>query len=107
MGAFTKQFGGKFGFGWEMELIAAGEDLGLVGGAESVFDDGIVFVGTEDEAQGWVVVGGTAFLIVVINVELKLAKVAVGEFADFEIDQDVALQDCVIEDQINIKMVAF
>jgi hypothetical protein len=37
---------------------------------------------------------------------LNLSEIAVGEFANFEIDRDIALEDGVIENEIDIKVVA-
>lgn len=76
-------------------------------GTEGVFHDGVVFVGAQDEAEGGVVVGSAALLVVVVDVELELAEVTVGEFADFEIDEDVTLEDSVVENQVDVKMVTF
>ena len=45
-------------------------------------------------------------MVVVIHVKLKLAEVLVCELAGLEIYDHVALEDCVIENQVDVEMVA-
>lgn len=103
---FPFQFRGEFFFGRQVELIPAGEDLSRLVGTQEVFHHGIVFVGAEDEAKGRIVAVGAAFLIEIVHIKLHLAEIAVGELADLEIDQHMALQNGVIEDEIDVKVVA-
>lgn len=55
------EFGLEFSFRGKAELVAAGEDFGLLIGVKGVFDHGINFIRTEDQAEGRVVVWGAAF----------------------------------------------
>ena len=73
---------------------------------EGVLHDGVVFIGAEDKAEGGVVIRGAAFAVVVVHVKLELPEVLVGEFPDLQIDEDVALQNGVIEDEVNVEVVA-
>ena len=85
----------QFGFSWEVELVATGEDFILLFGSERVFYDRIIFVRAENQTEGGIVTFSHAFAIVIIDIQLNLSEVAVGELTNFEIDQDVALEDGV------------
>ena len=104
--SFALDLVGELFLGRQVELVAGGED-GLLVFGEGVFDHGVVLVGGEDEAKGGVVVGGAALAVVVVDVELELAEILVGELADFEVDEDVALEDGVVEDEVDVEVVAF
>ena len=78
-------------FGGKVEFVAAGENLFLRTFAQRVFHDGVVFVGAEDEAERGIVAGRAFLAVVVIDVELELTEVLVGELADFQVEEDVAL----------------
>ena len=88
-----------------MELVAGGEDRLLIF-RERVFHHGIVFIRGEDEAESGIIIRCAAFPVVVIDVELQLADVFVGKLAYFEIDEDVALEDGVVEDEIDVEVIA-
>ena len=82
---FAVEFGPELGFGGKVKLITTGEDAFLLIRAERVFDDRVVFVGTKNEAESRLVTKGPTFTIVIIDVELELAKILVGEFANLEV----------------------
>ena len=89
-----------------MELVAGGKDVLLPFG-EGVADHGIVFVGGEDQAEGGIVIGSAALAVVVVHIKLELAEILVGELSYLEIDQHVALENGVLEDEIDVEMIAF
>lgn len=93
----------EFGFAGEVELVLGGEDVGIFG--EGEFDEGVFFAFAEDDADRRVFVGGFDEPIEVVDVHLHLAEVLVGEFVDFEVDQDVAAQESVVEDKIDVEVV--
>ena len=102
---FAADFGAQLGFAGQMEFVAAGEDV-FAARPEGVADDGVVFVGAKDEAEGGVVAGRAAVFVVVVHIQLKLAEVFVRQFADIEVNEHVAFENGVVEDEINVEMVA-
>src|SRR5438046_1806294 len=56
----------------------------------------------KDQPEGWIVPRGATFFVVVIDVKLKLDNVLVRQLADQQVNQHVALENSVIEDQINV-----
>jgi len=73
---------------------------------QSVFYSGVVFVRAENEPQRRLVTGSAFLPVVIIDVELKLAEIAVRELADLKIEQDVAFQDDVIKHEIDVEVIA-
>lgn len=64
-------------------------------------NEGIVFLSTEDEAHEQVVAGGRPMLAVVVELDVYLAGIGIAEDPDFEVDQEVALQDAVVKNQVD------
>jgi hypothetical protein len=89
-----------------VQLVAAGENFLLLVGTERVLHHGFVLVGAEDEAESGAVSGCSHFLVEVVDVELELAEVLVDELAGLQFNQDVGFEDGVIEDEIDVEMVA-
>ena len=89
-----------------MEAVLGGEEL-LVFVEHRVAGDGLVFFGTEDEADGGVVPGDLVEVFIEADVAVHLADVLVGELADLVIDEDEAFQEVVVEDEIDKELVAF
>ena len=98
-------------FEFVAEFLLAGEDQAVFGGEEllalaehGVADEGVVLVGAEDDAEGGVVVRAAFEVIEQADIHVHLADVGVGELAGFEIEQDEAFQEVVVEDEIHIEM---
>ena len=71
---------------------------------KGVFDDGVALVRTEDDADGRVVALVHFLAGVVVDVHLHLPDVLMGEIARFEVDEDEAFQDIVIEHEVDMKV---
>ena len=104
LGAPFQQQSAQFLLGWKFQLVATGENT-FVALVEHVFDDGIVLVGAEDQANRGVVLLNTYFTIKIVNVHLHLADVAMSELFCFQVDDHIALEAHVIEDQVRIEMI--
>ena len=89
-----------------MELVPAGEDLFFLMRPKGVLYYRVVLIRAENQTESGIVSFGPPFMVVVIHVKLKLAEVLVCELAGLEVYDHVALEDCVIENQIDIEMVA-
>jgi hypothetical protein len=87
-----------------VKLIATGEDPFLAG-PEGVLDDGVVLVRAQDEAKGRRIPHRAAVFIEPVHVELELAEILVNQRPDLEVDDDEALEDGVIENQIDVEMI--
>ena len=100
------EFVAEFFFAGEDEAVFGGEEL-LAFAEDGVADDGVVFVGTEDDAEGGVVVWGALEVVEEADLHVHLADVSVGELLGFEINEDEALQQVVVEDQIDVEVAGF
>src|SRR4051794_38107043 len=89
-----------------MELVAARKNLFILL-AERVLHHEIVLVRTEQKPQGRVVARGQLGFVVVVDVELHLPKIGVRELLYFEVEKDVAFQNDVVENQVDIEVIAF
>lgn len=81
--------------------VAGDEEL-LVDAAGGVFHGGVVLVGAEDDPDGRVVAGRDGVGFPPVEVEVHLAGVAVLEGADFQVEQDVAAEEAVVEDEVHV-----
>lgn len=90
----------------QVELVAAREDLLRLARAERVAHNGVVLVRAEDQPERRVVSRAAPLAIEVVDVELELAEIPMVELSDLEVDQDEALEHHVIEDEIDVEMVA-
>jgi hypothetical protein len=88
---------------WHFDGVA--RDKELVGEvAEGELHKGLVFAGAKEDANGGLVARCHLVLFVVGNVGVELTEVLVGEGGRFEFDQDMALENPVIEDQVHKEM---
>ena len=71
---------------------------------KSVFDDGVALVRTEDDADGRVVALVHLLAGVVVDVHLHLSDVLMGKIARFEVNEDEAFQDIVIEYEVDMEV---
>lgn len=93
----------QFFFAGQDSFVLAGEDLGVVLW-QSHFDDGVVFVLAEDDADGGVFLWQFDLAVVVVDVHLHLSNVLVLEFADFQVKEDEAAQKPVVKHQVHDEM---
>ena len=100
------EFRAELGHRRQVELVAAGKDALFLVGAEGVFDHSIVFIGAEDQAERGLVTRGKPLAVEIIDIELELAKVLMGEFANLQIKQHITLEHGMVKDQIDVEMVA-
>lgn len=101
---FVVEEAGEDGFVGEVELVFADEKVFVHSGG-GVLDEGVVLFGDEEEADGRVVVLAGDFGAVVVEVGVELARVLVAEGTDLEFDEDVALEDAVVEDEVDEEVV--
>ena len=106
MAELAAKFGLQLSFSGQMELVAAGEDAFFLIGTEGVANHGLVFIGAEDEPERGLVARGAAFPVVVVDVELELSEVSVGEFPDFEVEKNIALQHRMVENEVDIEVIS-
>src|SRR6478736_5503727 len=84
----------------QLKLILRNEELVRQIG-ERVLDQGVVFARTQQQPYGRVVTWGHHVALVPADVSVELAEVLVAEGGDLELKQDVALQDAVVEDEVD------
>ncbi len=89
-----------------MKLVAAGEYVFPISFAQRVAHHGLVFVSAEDQSKRRLVALRSAFLVIIIHIQLKLTQILMREFAYFQIKQHEAFQDGVIENEVNVEMIA-
>ncbi len=94
------QFAAKFFAVGEVELVFLDEELAVhfVGG---VFDKQFVLVPSQDDADGRVVAFGVFLGGKVAEIHVHLPDVVVLDFVDFQINEDEAAEDAVVEDEVH------
>ncbi len=83
-----------------MQTVFSGEDLPVFL-EHGIAGDGFIFLGAEDEADGGVVAFDFEEVSVEADIAVHLADVLVGELADFEVDEDEAFQEVIVEDEVH------
>ena len=78
-----------------------GNEEAVVHVGDGVFDQGVVFLRAEQESHGRIVSIGHHVFAIPGHVGVELAEVFVGEFVHFELDEDMAFQDTMVENQIH------
>src|SRR5206468_11222250 len=78
-------------------------DIGIFG--ESQFYQGCAFLFAENHANSWVLIRRLHVAVKIVDIHLHLAKVLMGEPADFQINQHIATQQAVVENKINEEIV--
>ena len=71
---------------------------------DGVAHHGGIFVGAENDSHRWVVALTAPQVVVHANVHVHLSDVLVGELARLEIEEDEALEQVVVEDEIDVKV---
>ena len=90
-------------FGGEVELVFRGEDVRVFRHGE--FDEGVVFPVAKDDADGGKFVGEFYVAVEVVHIHLHLAEILMGELVALEVDEDVAAQQAVLEDEIDEEVI--
>ena len=90
--------------GGQVELVFAGMDVGVL--REGEFHHGIVLFAAEQQADGGILLWQLHVAVVVIDIHLHLTEVLMGEFAKFQIDDEVAAEDAVVKDEVEEVVVA-
>ena len=100
---------GAVGFDKALELFGGGQHREIAGNEEAVVHArrgelhlGVVLVATEEDADGRLIALRHHAVLKIVEVIIHLARVAVLEGADFQIEQDVATEAPLIEDQIHV-----
>lgn len=103
MAAF--EFGGK--------LFLAGEDKSAFGSEElltfaenGVADEGLILIGAQDDAERGIVVRATLQVVKHADIHVHLADVFVGEFFRLQINEDEALEQVVVENEVHVEVAA-
>src|SRR5215510_11109164 len=78
-------------------------DIGIFG--ERQFYKGCAFLLTEKHANSRMLIRCLHVAVKIVDIHLHLAKVLMGEPADFQINQDIATQQAVVENKVNEEMV--
>ena len=91
----------KFFGRWESDEVAGDEEF-VVDPGGSELDGGTLMITAKDDADG----RGVAIVHPVgfppVEVEIHLPGIAVFERSDFQIDEDVATESAVVENEINV-----
>src|SRR5437899_778669 len=82
------------------EAVLAGEDLARQA-FEGVAGDGLVLLRAEDQADGRVLARLHPVIAGIVEVEVHLAGIGVGELADLEVDDDQAPEPAVEEEEVD------
>jgi hypothetical protein len=95
---FGPEEGFELGFVREFEAVG-GDEEPLVHVAEGVFGEGVVLVRAQEKPYGRAVALAHLVFAVVAEVGVELPGIGVGERLGLEVDEDVAFQPAVVEDQ--------
>lgn len=68
-------------------------------------DSGFTVIGTKQQTNRRVVVCLHHLVFVVVHIEVELRGVFVAEAVNLEVDDDVAFQDAVVEDEVGLEIV--
>ena len=81
-------------------MVLGNEEL-IVDAGEGVFDEGVVLLCAEQDADGWVVAFYHHILPIPAHVRVELSHILVREVLDLEVNENVALENAVIEHKIH------
>jgi hypothetical protein len=84
----------------QLDGVAGYENL-VAQVTEGVLDEGVILAGAKENTDGWLVARGHLVLFVISDVGVELAEVLVLEGIGLEFHEDVALEDAVIEDEVD------
>lgn len=100
------QFPLQFFLGWHVGHILRSVDL-CVAFRQGVTYEHVALVGTEQDADRWIVTFVHLLTGVVVDIHLHLANVLMGEIFCFEIDQNETFQNVVVKHEVDVEMSAF
>src|ERR1035437_9927829 len=89
-----------------MQLITASEDLPRLLFAQRIPNYRIVLIRCQNQPQRRIIAIAPPFPVEIVDVKLHLAEIAVRQFPHLEVDQYEALQNRVVKNQIDIKVIA-
>src|SRR5690242_2420291 len=78
-------------------------DIGISG--ESQLHQGCAFLFAENHANGRMLIRRLHIAVKIVDIHLHLTKILMGEPTDFQINQDIATEQAVVENEINEEMV--
>src|SRR5262244_3504288 len=78
-------------------------NIGIFG--KSQLHKGLAFLFTENHADSGALIRRLHIAVKIVDIHLHLAKVLMGEPTDFQIYQDIATQQAVVENEVNEEMV--
>ena len=79
-------------------------DVGVLG--QRQLHHGVVFLPAEHDADGGILLRQLHMAVVVVHIHLHLPEVLVREFAQLQVDDEVAAQEPVVEDEVEEVVVA-
>jgi hypothetical protein len=92
-----------FFFGRQFQEVFGDEEI-VVHACQGIFHQGAVLACAEQYADGRVVSLSHFICPVPANVSIELANVFMVEFSHLEFDQDMAFEDPVVKDQIDVEL---
>lgn len=109
-GLFHRGFDpGAVGFDESLQLLGGGQRrevagnekfVGHAGGGE--LDFGVVFIAAQQDADGRLLIGAGHVLFPPVQIKVHLADVAVTKRAGLEVEQNMATQMAVVENEVNV-----
>jgi len=71
---------------------------------DRILNDGLVFVRAQDDADGGVVIVAALEVVEHPDIHVDLADVLMAELAGLEVDDDEALEQVVVEHQVDVEV---
>src|ERR1035437_740101 len=90
-------------FAGQVELIFPRVDVGVLGQGD--FHQRLILLLAEHDADRRILLAGFHEAVEVVHVHLHLPQVLMGDLAEFQIDQHIAAQQAVVENQIHEEVV--
>ena len=88
----------------QVELVFLGVDVGVLRKRE--FHHGVVFLPAEQQADGGILLRQFHMTIVVIYIHLHLPEILVGKLVELKVNDQIAAQEPVVEDEVEEVVVA-
>jgi len=104
--ALALDFAPEFFLGRQVAHVFRGEEL-LAAFQHRILRHYLVLFRAEDEADGRVILRSAAKVIEHPHIHVELADVLMGELADLEVDQNEALEEVVVENEVDVEMLGF
>ncbi len=97
------KFSLKFSFAGQDQEVFGSKNL-LTFTQDGIVHKGFVLVGAEDDAQRGVVVLAAFEVVEHPHIHVHLPNVSMAEFVRLQVDEDKALEEIVVEDQIDVEV---